>query len=294
KKIQNLLSEHGILSSTPSYTHSGVGKRVMVGPPNLYTFFEKKFLKLSEIRNFEKRFSEITKRFTIFRLLYNYSRYKREHLRKLWDQLPKRELEEVLSELKNLEIIKEDFRNLESFRILKVQSYKNYLEKNLYKDSLNEIRYILVSPGEEIRENSQAYVLLSRFEEELRDFIKRTLREAYGEEWYKVGVPDFVRRKLDERVEDARKRGRKLYSPLSYSDFSFYLSIILHKIKKGSNWELFEKHFVSIGWIKGRLIELAEIRNDIAHPKPLQSIQYRKLQLYIDEIMGRMDKIPQN
>ncbi len=141
--------------------------------------------------------------------------------------------------------------------------------------------------------NEDAYSMISEFENNLREFILDVLKRKYGASWWDRGIPNFIKSICLKRQNDAVIRKREVYPPLFYTDFSHYLPIILFKNdeKEIDNWkDVFEYYFVSIGWIKGRLIELTEIRNEIVHPKKIAKRQFRKMKLYIDEINEYMDR----
>ncbi|HPA49820.1 MAG TPA: response regulator [Methanofastidiosum sp.] len=141
--------------------------------------------------------------------------------------------------------------------------------------------------------NEDAYSMISEFENSLREFILEALKRKYGASWWERGIPNFIKAICLKRQNDAIVRKREVYPPLFYTDFSHYLPIILFKNneKEIDNWkDVFEYYFVSIGWIKGRLIELTEIRNEIVHPKKISKRQFKKMKLYIDEITEYMDR----
>jgi len=141
--------------------------------------------------------------------------------------------------------------------------------------------------------NEDAYSMISEFENSLREFILEALKRKYEASWWDRGVPNFIKAICLKRQNDAIVRKREVYPPLFYTDFSHYLPIILFKNneKEIDNWkDVFEYYFVSIGWIKGRLIELTEIRNEIVHPKKISKRQFKKMKLYIDEITEYMDR----
>lgn len=141
--------------------------------------------------------------------------------------------------------------------------------------------------------NEDAYSIISEFENSLREFLLESLKRNYGASWWERGVPNFIKSICVKRQNDAIVRKREVYPPLFYTDFSHYLPIILFKNneKEIDNWkDVFEYYFVSIGWIKGRLIELTEIRNEIVHPKKITKRQFKKMKLYIDEINEYMDR----
>lgn len=137
--------------------------------------------------------------------------------------------------------------------------------------------------------NLQAYKTLSRFERKLRNFFVKTLKNIMEKIGGRLGFQriyrGFVRRGEKKRYSERKNSA----SPVLYG-FSHYLSIILYK-NDVDNWKIvFGKYFINIGWIKGRMIELNEIRNDITHPKPITEMQYEKLKLYINEILEYMDR----
>jgi len=141
--------------------------------------------------------------------------------------------------------------------------------------------------------NEDAYSMISEFENSLREFILEALKRKYDASWWDRGIPNFIKAICLKRQNDAIVRKREVYPPLFYTDFSHYLPIILFKNneKEIDNWkDVFEYYFVSIGWIKGRLIELTEIRNEIVHPKKISKRQFKKMKLYIDEITEYMDR----
>lgn len=139
--------------------------------------------------------------------------------------------------------------------------------------------------------SSRAYEILTEFERDLNNFIKSTLESHYGDDWWEKGVPPYVRTKCEQRRTNAQLRKKVLMPLLYYSDFSFYVPIILYMDEQRGidNWRnVFERFFVNIGWIKARLIELNHIRNDVAHTKPISELQFRKLELFIKEIREYM------
>ncbi|MHC1598404.1 MAG: response regulator [Candidatus Methanofastidiosia archaeon] len=139
--------------------------------------------------------------------------------------------------------------------------------------------------------NATAYELLSSFEEEFNTFLQKTLNKYYGNEWWDNSIPPFVKTKCEQRRTNAQLRKKITMPLLFYSDFSFYVPIILYKneFEGVDNWRnVFEPYFINIGWIKARLIELNHIRNDIAHPKPMTELQFNKLELFIKEMREYM------
>ncbi len=282
--VSSLLLEYRILQYVHQVTGSGPGKEICVTSPDLYTYFEPYYMKEERILAFEQVLTTLSRRLTLFRSLYTYEqRAERIYLRRIKEyKFSLKEIRDILDSMEQSRIISYSYGNPFLFRIEDKDSYQTFLKNNVLSEIFNDFSCHLQG----IHTNPQAYVVLSEFEDEFRTFLEETLRHAQKN--WEERIPKDVLERLKERQNDARIRRKTTYSLLHYIDFPNYLSIILHRTDSFSNWDIFEPYFVSIGWIKGRLIEMNEIRNDLAHPKPLEPLQYRKLQLYIDEICERI------
>jgi hypothetical protein len=282
--MASLLLQQGLAREVHQYTASGPGRKVTVTVPDLYAYFEPYYLREERILSFEQILESVSKNLNMFRLLYFYEpKSGRIFLRKLREyKLSPQDMAEILEEMKQKNLI-DYFYDPIMFRIKDKKVYKQFLKENFLSGILDKFSLKMQQP---IRNNLQAYGVLADFEEHFRTFLEKTLGDA--QENWEERIPQEIMKRLRERQNDARIRRKKVYSVLHYTDFPNYLSIILHRTDKLNNWELFEPYFVSIGWIKGRLIELNEIRNDLTHPKPLEPLQFRKLQLYVDEIRERI------
>lgn len=281
--VRSLLLEHGLARAPHRFTASGSTQQVAVTLPDLYTYFEP-FYQKEDIGPFDTVLTSVSRTLNIFRLLYSYDpKAERIYMRKLREyNFSLQDLSDILEMMKQKKLISYSHNSL-LFRIEDEKGYKKFLKDHILSEALNEFSHQLKQP---IRNNPQAYALLADFEDEFRTFLEEVLKK--GQQSWEERIPEEIVKRLGERRDDAQIRRKTVYSLLHYIDFPNYLSIILHRTDKFNNWELFEPYFVSIGWVKGRLIELNEIRNDLAHPKPLEPLQYRKLQLYIDEIRERM------
>ncbi len=209
--------------------------------------------------------------------------------------LPKKSGIEVLKEIKakdkSIPVIVLTAYGSEETAVMTMRSgAENYLiNKPLRKEEVVEaVESILAKAGaQQDQSNTRAYELLATFEHDLNDFIASALETTYGASWWDVSIPPYVKTKCEQRRSNANLRKKALMPILYYADFSFYVPIILYKSDDGDidNWKsVFERHFVNIGWIKARLIELNHIRNDVAHPKPITQLQFNKLELFINEI----------
>jgi hypothetical protein len=282
--LKQLLLDHGVCRRAHRVTASGPGEEVTVTVPDLYTYFELYYTKEESIPVFEQTLKRISRKLNLFRVLYSYDqRTERLYLRKLREyNFSLEDMSGILVAMKEEGMISYSYDPV-LFRVEDKETYRKFLREHLLSQILDEFSQVM---HQGVTTNPQAYRLLAEFEEEFRTFLEETLKKGQGV-WEHRIPPDILSR-LQERQNDARIKKKTVYPLLHYIDFPNYLSIILHRTDAFSNWELFEPYFLSIGWIKGRLIEMNEIRNDLAHPKPLESLQYRKLQLYIDEIRARM------
>ncbi|MGC1120713.1 MAG: hypothetical protein WBA22_06430 [Candidatus Methanofastidiosia archaeon] len=282
--MKSLLMEAGLARKVHQYTASGPVSWVVVTPPDLYRYFEEYYMDEERILSFEDVLKGISKELNVFRvLLLHEPREERIFFRKLREYtISLEDISGILEEMKEKGIIRY-YKDPLRFTIEDKKAYKRFLREYVLAPVLEEFAEKV---QQSIRSNPQAYTVLAEFEEGFRGFLEQVLQK--GSEHWEERIPSDTLERLKVRQHDARIRKKTVYSLLHYTDFPNYLSIILHRTEKFNNWDLFEPYFISIGWIKGRLIEMNEIRNDLAHPKPLEPLQYRKLQLYIDEIRERI------
>ncbi len=282
-RMVSVLYEHKLVRTTHMYSVSGPTRKVTVTVPDLYHYFEPYYK--GKVSSFEQRLKAVSRKLIVFQVLYLYDPGERVYVRKLREyNITLQDVSALLEEMKQKKLIWYS-RDPLLFKIEDKKRYKQFLKGTVLPKILDEFSRQITQP---IRTNPQAYTVLAEFEEDFRAFLQKTLKSAQ-EQWEERIPQDMVNR-LKERQKDAEIRKKTVYPLLHYIDFPNYLSIILHRTDKFSNWDLFERYFVSIGWIKGRLIEMNEIRNDLAHPKPLEPLQFRKLQLYIDEIRERINQ----
>ena len=128
--------------------------------------------------------------------------------------------------------------------------------------------------------------ILKDFENELRLFIQNRLKEEIGENWWKQAIPPDVQQKCIERKKNREKlpwMNEEDYPLIWYADFNDYFKIITRR----DNWKkIFSKYFIDEAWIKTKLVlELAPIRNDIAHNRELTTEKIQKLQMTTQEIL---------
>lgn len=127
------------------------------------------------------------------------------------------------------------------------------------------------------------YDVLNHFENSLRQFIKFSMKRAFGENWWKQRIPRDVQEKCLVRKEE--KQAKHTHAPLPlilYTDFFDYAKIMTRR----DNWrEVFKGFFESEEWIRVKLKELNSIRTDIAHTREVRPEDQQKLRLYATEIL---------
>ncbi|MBN1786669.1 MAG: response regulator [Candidatus Methanofastidiosa archaeon] len=218
-------------------------------------------------------------------------------------------LDLMLPKISGIEVLKEIKAKREDIPVVVLTAYgseetavqtmrsgaEDYLiNKPLRKDEVvNAVKKILSEKETKKERNSaRAYEILSSFENEFNIFLEKVLKKYYDDDWWSVGIPPYVKTKCEQRRANAQLRKKDVMPLLFYSDFSYYVPILLYKDDEAGidNWRhVFEKYFINIGWIKARLIELNHIRNDIAHPKPINELQFNKLELFTKEIREFME-----
>lgn len=149
---------------------------------------------------------------------------------------------------------------LEKSGIVSKHSSNSLLDKNLVtRISLDLLDDDLVARASRM---ATVYTAIAALENTARQFVVNRLLEDLGENWWKDGVSDRIRKKAEGRLEDEAKtrwhtpRGDK---PINYSDFGDLSSIIIQ------NWESFEPHLHQIEWVKQILNTLERSRNVIMH-----------------------------
>lgn len=128
-------------------------------------------------------------------------------------------------------------------------------------------------------EMGRLYIVLHCFENELRSFIKDTLEEQVGLNWWE-NVPKKIKDKAESRQKTAMKdswlEGDKA-DYLGFADFGDLANIIFQY------WEHFSDILPSQEWIKQRMLELEKARNFVAHNRMLLPSEFQRLYMYVSD-----------
>jgi hypothetical protein len=125
-------------------------------------------------------------------------------------------------------------------------------------------------------EMARLYAVLYCFENEIREFVRETLREKVGEDWpdkIPQKIKDFAESRRSAATNDSWLEGEKS-DLLGFVEFGHLAQIIIEK------WE----HFSVIPtqhWLKQRMDEMEKVRNFIAHNRMLLPSEFQRLYMYI-------------
>jgi len=124
---------------------------------------------------------------------------------------------------------------------------------------------------------ARLYALLHCFENEVREFIRETLREKEGADWFEK-LPPKIKEHAENRSQVAMKdswlEGEKT-DLLGFLEFGHLAQIIIYK------WEHFEDIIPSQHWLKQRMDELEKARHFIAHNRMLLPSEFQRLYMYV-------------
>jgi hypothetical protein len=126
-------------------------------------------------------------------------------------------------------------------------------------------------------EMARLYTIVFCFENDLRGYIRETLSENEGIDWWEK-LPQKIRTHAESRQETALKdswlEGEKT-DLLGFVDFGMLAGIITEK------WVLFGNVIPSQHWLKQRMDELEKARNFIAHNRMLLPSEFQRIYMYI-------------
>lgn len=133
-----------------------------------------------------------------------------------------------------------------------------------------------VSRRNQALEMARLYAVLYCFENEVRDFVRETLREKLGETWLEK-VPNKIKEHAEGRAAAATKDSwleGETTDLLGFIEFGHLAQIIIDK------WEHFQV-IPSQHWLKQRMDEMEKVRHFIAHNRMLLPSEFQRLYMYI-------------
>jgi len=133
-----------------------------------------------------------------------------------------------------------------------------------------------VSRRNQALEMARLYAVLYCFENEVREFVRETLREKVGEDWPEkipTRIKEFAESRRASATKDSWLEGEKS-DLLGFVEFGHLAQIIIDK------WEYFPV-IPTQHWLKQRMDEMEKVRNFIAHNRMLLPSEFQRLYMYI-------------
>lgn len=130
---------------------------------------------------------------------------------------------------------------------------------------------------------TNAYKILFKLENHLRNFIEKKLIESFGVNYWTDGISQGIRDKVDKFKTEESVYPWKISvtkSNMEYLRFPDLLRIIKNK------QEIFQPIFSDIAQIELRLNELENIRNAIAHTRTLSEESITRLEQYDQDLLN--------
>ncbi|WP_222831904.1 Swt1 family HEPN domain-containing protein [Kangiella koreensis] len=159
---------------------------------------------------------------------------------------------------------------------IEIGADSQYTEKELLAEALSPFG---LTRRNNALEMARVYAILNCFENELRTFIRETLEEKKGLDWWDQ-LPSRIKSHAEGRQESALKdswlEGEKS-DLLGFVDFGMLAKIIIEE------WELFNNLIPSQHWLKQRMEELERARNFIAHNRMLLPSEFQRIYMYVSD-----------
>ncbi|OLF75203.1 hypothetical protein AWH60_08260 [Pseudoalteromonas haloplanktis] len=126
-------------------------------------------------------------------------------------------------------------------------------------------------------EMARLYAVLYAFENHVRQFIRETLAENEGANWFEklpAKMVGHAEGRQQTAMKDSWLEGEKT-DLLGFLDFGHLAQLIVAK------WEHFQAVVPSQHWLKQRMDELEKSRNFIAHNRILLPSEFQRMYMYI-------------
>ncbi|MBE3583853.1 MAG: CBS domain-containing protein [Limnochordaceae bacterium] len=146
-------------------------------------------------------------------------------------------------------------------------------------------RWGIITSGDLLRV-SKPYLLLAELEVRLRHFIELQLSRLTPK-WWQQRIPTDVQHRCEQRQvavlgQTPPALADQDASLLAFCGFPDYLEIILER----NNWsDVFMSVFGSREWVIHRLKDLQDLRNAVAHHRPLSAEELDLLDAYVEAFL---------
>jgi hypothetical protein len=157
---------------------------------------------------------------------------------------------------------------------IQIGADNQFTEKKLLAEALSPFGVNRRNNGLEM---ARLYAVLNCFENEIRAFIRETLEENIGLDWWEK-LPQKMKNHAEGRQVSAMKdswlEGEKS-DLLGFVDFGMLAKIMIEK------WEFFSNLVPSQHWLNQRMDELEKSRNFIAHNRMLLPSEFQRIYMYV-------------
>jgi hypothetical protein len=164
--------------------------------------------------------------------------------------------------------------DIRTFCRIQIGANSTHTEEQLLSESLSPFS---ISRRNAALEMARLYSVLHCFENEIREYIRETLAENDGVDWWSK-LPPKMKTHAESRqaaaLKDSWLEGEKS-DLLGFVDFGMLSSIIIEK------WDYFKNIIPSQHWLKQRMDELEKSRNFIAHNRMLLPSEFQRIYMYI-------------
>jgi len=213
-------------------------------------------------------------------LKYQKGNWDKQEVKALIEEPLKHYFEEEFEEIKEIRALTSNEAGRARVALEIIQRI-NLKEENFARDFIEEAK-----KRERLAfEKSEPYQKLKELETSIRLFIQEKL-ENISKNWWKERIPSDVQEKAKQNLQKSQSPWPWVTdenrSPVFYIDFPDYAKIMQRK----DNWnEIFSKIFKDQSVIFSKLKELENIRNKIAHTRPLNAQESTTLELYTSQIL---------
>jgi hypothetical protein len=124
----------------------------------------------------------------------------------------------------------------------------------------------------------QSFTPIAAFENGVRQFISRVLLDAFGANWWELGVSDKIRKFAESRRDEEEKtrwHGVRSDDLLGYTDLGQLANIIQN------NFQYFEPYVKRSDWSTSVLSGVERSRNVIMHSGFLEMEDVERLGIFI-------------
>jgi len=126
------------------------------------------------------------------------------------------------------------------------------------------------------------YPIMYVFENSVREFITRVLRNVHGDGWWSAAAPSEVKNLVQGRMAQEKKHawhGRRGAHEIFYTD----IEDLRRLVTSNRNWPHFEPLLHDQNWFATRVSEIKLSRNIVAHNNPLLPNDVKRLEVYFQE-----------